>query len=463
MTMIGRLCILWVLWALWLPRVVAAGGLISTEAMGLVITSVIVCAMPTVLGGEKRKFSGTRSARPARKRTRRCLGSIFSELGPSYFRRAYRMEEASFWKLHGIPLPHMIVPRSGKKKHKDGAANGIIHSSTRLSAALRYFAGGSPYDIAIAHGISHSDVFVSVWRVVDAANKCPELKIDFPADHSIQRSIAAGFESKSNAGFSSCCGAIDGILVWTEKPTPKACCLAQCGEKKFLCGRKSKFGLNMQAIVDHKGRFIDVSIKHPGATSDYLAFSTSSIIAKLDEPGFLAEGLCLFGDNAYVNTKYMATPFKGARGTEDDYNFYHSQLRITVECAFGMLVHRWGILRKAMSAKFGVGKTTALVVCLCRLHNFCIDCRLGAEESLASDTAEIVVHGGIPLERQAEGLNDKSPEQLLHGGEHFIDVPRSHLQYIQRQEQAAAGLLPRTSLYQTVLELGLKRPKPKEW
>jgi hypothetical protein len=39
--------------------------------------------------------------------------------------------------------------------------------------------------------------------------------------------------------------------------------------------------------------------------------------------------LVLFGDNAYINTpQYMVTPFTNvSSGGEDDYNFYHSQVR----------------------------------------------------------------------------------------------------------------------------------------
>jgi hypothetical protein len=39
----------------------------------------------------------------------------------------------------------------------------------------------------------------------------------------------------------------------------------------------------------------------------------------------------LFGDNAYLNSSFMATPYPNvsidpAKKTKDDYNFYHSQL-----------------------------------------------------------------------------------------------------------------------------------------
>jgi hypothetical protein len=58
------------------------------------------------------------------------------------------------------------------------------------------------------------------------------------------------------------------------------------------------------------------------------------------EQGILAPDLCLFGDNAYLNSAFMAMPYAATSGgTKDTNNFYHSQLRIQIECAFGMLTH----------------------------------------------------------------------------------------------------------------------------
>ena len=79
------------------------------------------------------------------------------------------------------------------------------------------------------------------------------------------------------------------------------------------------------------------------------------------------------GDNAFVENMTMATPVPGIHISviEDAYNFYLSQLRITIERAFGILVHRWGLLRRPLS--MSILKVPAIVTCLMRLHNFCID------------------------------------------------------------------------------------------
>lgn len=52
----------------------------------------------------------------------------------------------------------------------------------------------------------------------------------------------------------------------------------------------------------------------------------------------LAKDLALFGDNAYLNSLHRATLYPNTSGgPKDNYNFYHSQLHIRIECAFGML------------------------------------------------------------------------------------------------------------------------------
>jgi hypothetical protein len=56
-----------------------------------------------------------------------------------------------------------------------------------------YFAGGSPYDISLVHGIGYTDVLRCVWTVVDAVNACPSLRFGYPVDHDEQQKIADGF------------------------------------------------------------------------------------------------------------------------------------------------------------------------------------------------------------------------------------------------------------------------------
>ena len=101
--------------------------------------------------------------------------------------------------------------------------------------ALSYFCGGCPHDIALAHGVNDEEVLKSVWDVVDAVNLTTSMNIKFPACHDEQRKIAAASKAKTKIGLSNCVGPIDGLLIWTHKPSKKC---FEFGKTKFFVVRK---------------------------------------------------------------------------------------------------------------------------------------------------------------------------------------------------------------------------------
>ena len=107
----------------------------------------------------------------------------------------------------------------------------------------------------------------------------------------------------------------------------------------------------------------------------------------------------------------MVTPYRQGDVLEDNYNFYHSQLRINVECAFGMLVKRWAILRHPLPSAMGLNKITSLTMALCKLHNFLIDQRI--ERMTSTDMAHLRRGQNISLQQHED---DDVPNELLHGG-----------------------------------------------
>jgi hypothetical protein len=300
----------------------------------------------------KKKNKRREGKRIARPRTRRSVVDIYRCLGPGYFRRAYRMSYETFWKLHAILEPQILASNASSTMRPKSScppppiANGKILTSVRLACALRYFAGASPYDLMTSFGISHVSVLESVWIVVQAINCCDDFLLEYPESHEKQQRIAAEFKDASGVDFDNCAGAIDGILIWIHKPSESDAATSGCGRKKFLCARKHKFGLNCQAVSDCRGRILDISITYGGSAADCIAFEASDLYTRL-ERGLLAPGLVLFGDNAYLNTFFMATPFpRVSSGCRDDYNFYHSQVsilpptttRATTGLAFSSLV-----------------------------------------------------------------------------------------------------------------------------
>ena len=420
---------------------------------------------------------GTKLGSKVIKRQRKNVDDIFRELGPKLTRRAYRMHGHSFWKLNRI----LFGVDSTKKRKRGSSVNGDILPSCRLSMALRWMAGGDKLDIAPNHGVGWKEVMKSVWEIVDLVNACESLKYPFPSDHNEQQRIADNFKEKSSASFGNCVGCVDGMLIWIEKPSETCRDGSVLGSSKYFCGRKKKYGMILQGTCDHERRFIDFDISQPGCTSDYLTFCNCDLLKKkLLEPGFLKPGLTLYGDNAYVNTSFMTTPFKAVSGgIKDGFNFYHSQVRINIECAFGMLVHRWGCLRKPIPVNVKIPKICALVKCLCILHNYCIDERLLRQRMLnktdtdcaavlTSDRNTIMLSGGTMnarLDNDDHNIdaNNDNVRSVLEAGHHFDDCPTTRLrEQLASNQMIEEGMLPRDKMLLHLQDYGLlRRPQKK--
>ena len=253
------------------------------------------------------KKGGSRPYYPHIKRKRRTLQSLKKEY-ESLFQCAYRMDYIAFKSLHRLLQSGIQEYLINEREINDGnnglefyMRNGRITTEIRLACALRYFAGGSYLDIMLSHGIGKTDLYRSIWAVVHATNACTPLQFSFPTTSAQCESIASEFSDRSKAGFRNCIGCINGMLVWTEKPSKKQCMEVGVDDGKFYCGRKGKFGLNLQAVCNARQHFTYILLQHPASASDYLAFVTSSLYRQLTEGEGIPQGYCLYGDNAYVN------------------------------------------------------------------------------------------------------------------------------------------------------------------
>lgn len=128
--------------------------------------------------------------------------------------------------------------------------------------------------------------------------------------------------------------------------------------------------MNMQGVCDSNCKFIAVTCAHVGSTNDALAFSGSSLT---DLCGSQQYPFHWNRDPAYTNTNQLMSPYEGKQLNiwKESLNFFHSQVRITIERTFGIFVQRFGIFWKAL--QFDVSFIVEIVHCCCRLHNFCID------------------------------------------------------------------------------------------
>eukprot|EP00804_Cyclotella_cryptica_P022404 CCRYP_020044-RA/>CCRYP_020044-RA protein AED:0.32 eAED:-0.07 QI:0/0/0/1/1/1/2/0/430 len=418
---------------------------LSNEFLGssTVVRAILLAVAKTIEDDDLRV---ARSRRFAILRQRRTVHQIHGCLGARYFCLAYRMSFDSFWTLHANLLPHIVTASRGMRSYRKVGGrvggnyvlppipNGEITTSVRLACALRYFAGGCPYDIAPLYGVAISEVHLSVWVIVYAINSCDQFAISYPESLEEQRKIARGFQNASTPGIPNCAGAIDGILIWTLKPSLKDANKSGIGQKKFLCGRKNKFGLNCQAVSDCRGHILDISINYGGSSSDCIAFEGSDLYHRLQNGLMKKDGnkprFVLFGDNAYLNSSFMATPYPNVSGdpnkkTKDDYNFYHSQLResnVHLACLYN-----------DMSDDVPLSLNTD--------ENFIMNDTNGYVELTGDDDHDINV-----------------PIDLMHVGHHFDDVPRNVLVQHRYTLDQCEDVLPREELHNFVASGHWARP-----
>eukprot|EP00961_Rhodomonas_salina_P105607 1421783-Rhodomonas_salina.1 len=131
--------------------------------------------------------------------------------------------------------------------------------------------------------------------------------------------------------------------------------------------RKGYYGLNVQAMCDSRRIFTFVAVDCPASVHDSVAFSLSTLYRFLH---VLPEPFAILADAAYKSIPRCLTLFDGRGRTEDEKNFsfFQSSLRINVECAFGALYQRWGILWHPLCSSL---RRNVLVIRACfALHNF---------------------------------------------------------------------------------------------
>ena len=116
---------------------------------------------------------------------------VYLCLGINYFHQAYRMSFKSFWVLHNKLKGSIELYANLVQKRKVPSDTGRLHvkyidpqapnrkipSSVLLALAIQYFAGGSTYDLMVKYGVSHTEIFTSIWAVDKAVNSFVKFEI----------------------------------------------------------------------------------------------------------------------------------------------------------------------------------------------------------------------------------------------------------------------------------------------
>jgi hypothetical protein len=206
--------------------------------------------------------------------------------------------------------------------------------------------------------------------------------IHLPRNKGEMRQKASEFELKF--GMIQAIGCIDGTHVALKRPPDNS---------QDFFNYKQFFSLNIQAVCDSNGYFMDVECRWPGSVHDAKVFANSCICKNLNNgklpityltvlPGHDAVPNYLIGDPAYPLTQFCLKEYQSCSNNgQVIFNNMLRSARNQVECAFGRLKARWRFLTRKVDLKFD-SIPTVIYSCFV-LHNYCErnkDCLIDKEE-----------------------------------------------------------------------------------
>lgn len=232
----------------------------------------------------------------------------------------------------------------------------------------------SMYSIADRFDICESSVHACIERVLDLLHSLSAEVIAWP-DEREQEVVKAGFLLKSaGKGPRNTIGCVDGSHV--EINTPSESPQSYFNRKKFP-------SLILQGICDHANRFTDVLVGFPGSAHDARVLREGPFFE--EAPQKCSSGYIL-GDSAYPLLPWLMTPYKDTARSfptwKKKYNKCHSQQRVTIEVAFGLLKQRFCRLYLVDAAS--IKQCCLIIMGACVLHNLC-----NAERDLFDELQEL--------------------------------------------------------------------------
>ncbi len=133
-----------------------------------------------------------------------------------------------------------------------------------MAAGLRYLGGETTKSVADIFGMSLDSSRRVIRKFCSAVNNNNSLRINLPKTQDELNRIAAEFSSISSTEglYSGYIGALDGWLCCTQRPKG----VSNPGD--YFSGHYYRFGLNVQAVVDARMRFLYIAVAGPGKLND---------------------------------------------------------------------------------------------------------------------------------------------------------------------------------------------------
>ena len=268
-----------------------------------------------------------------------------------------------------------------------------VSAAKKLAMTLYYLKGqGSLRTTGDRFGVAPSTLSLVIRQVCQTIVKVLSSKvIRFPTSEHELRELIARFENKF--GFPQVVGCLDCTHIPIKQPVENS--------QDYFC-HEMRYSLNVQAVCDERGLFIDFDCSWPGSAHDTNVFANSAISKLFTEKtlpnvdrtllqGDIAVPPLLIGDSAYPLLPNLMKEYEACYSNEQAlFNEMLRSVRSQIECAFGRLKTRWCILNRPMD--FALEVVPTIVYACFILHNFC--------ESRELEQNPESVHNQIIEERQ---------------------------------------------------------------
>ncbi|CAM9569288.1 unnamed protein product, partial [Ectocarpus sp. 4 AP-2014] len=208
--------------------------------------------------------------------------------------------------------------------------------------------------------------YATAHRVIDALNACSALGCKWPVGDEVAREARLFKDRSSWDVIDKALGAMDGLFIRLIKPNFHE----HAATHAFFSGHEKAFGMNFQVRdgLTLNCFIIAWTMNCPGSQNDRTAFKFSgfSKLQKDVQPGYN-----ILGDAAYPASDRVLVPFPGTAlsASQDAFNFFQSQCRISIEQTFGIMVRRRGILWKPIEVR--LERFNDVVNAVIRCHKFC--------------------------------------------------------------------------------------------
>ena len=143
------------------------------------------------------------------------------------------------------------------------------------------------------------------------------------------------------AGLRGVVSAVDGSYVPIKAPKKDA---------HVYINRKCFYGVTLQAICDHKLRFLNTFVGYPSSVSDNRIFRNSGIYTKIvaNYGEYFSNHQFIIGDKAYPCNRFCIPPYierAGITAEQINFNGLQAKTRQVIERSFALLFGRFRRLR----------------------------------------------------------------------------------------------------------------------